>query len=119
MNAAAGLRHSRGPSQIVTDKFRSPSSNKAFMFFRLAKLFNQFLHLLRLALVREEHGVVGLDENRIAQSYHRNGCAPVLGAHVEDDVTRPIHVNEISHRAIPFRVGFEMPAEGGPRAEIV
>src|SRR5690349_12069787 len=44
-----------------------------FLFRR--QLLDEFLHLLRLAFVRHERGIISLDNDRIAQADNRNGCA--------------------------------------------
>ena len=69
-----------------------------------SQLLDQLLDLLRLALVREQSGVVGQHENGVSQADHRNGRA-LFGARIENDVARGIDVNEIGHAQLPAASG--------------
>ena len=82
---------------------RGRSASNQFLQLRiLAQFPDQFLDLLRLAFVRQQHRVVGLHQNGIAQADHGNGRA-IFRPRVVDDVPRGVHVDEIRHGAVAFR----------------
>ena len=92
--------------------------NQLLVFLQSGEFGDEFLDFLRLAFVREQRGVVGLDEDGVAQADDGDGRA-VFGAGVEDDVARGVHVDEIGDSAIALGVGLEMPGERGPGTEVV
>jgi hypothetical protein len=90
-----------------------PALHQFLVFFALGELFDQLLDFLGLAFVSEQDGIVRLHQNHIASPDDRDGSA-LAGAGVENDVSRGIHMEELAHRAIAFRIRFEVPRQGGP-----
>src|SRR5688500_16385222 len=112
MDLAATLVLESG-NLLMEIRTRTARLNEVLVFLFLGEFLNHLLDFLRLALVGEHGGVVRLDEDGIAQTDNRDRSA-ILRASVKDDVAGGIDVDEISDRAIAFRIGFKMTRQRGP-----
>jgi hypothetical protein len=80
-----------------------PRLNQLFQPPILTQLFDQFLDLLRLAFVREQHRVVGLDQNGIAQADHGDGRAGLcFGAIMPQPTTKINFFSQLRKLLIDF-----------------
>src|SRR5690348_14642968 len=115
---------SRLPIKLVNCLLINPSHglnlrlNELLQLSVLAQFPDQLLDLLSLALVCQQYRVVRLHQDGITQTDYRNRRF-IFCPRVVDDVSRAVHVDEIRHHTIAFRIGLEMPAQRRPRPDVI